>query len=185
MSLESTNYDSRRLKVQCLALAPDYAGPVAGWELERGFRTRIDSHQRLRLFLSLSPNHGGADRDLLSNAPLQGEEVFDLIVAPNGLSPQDCLDEMKQLQPTGQVVLFLSDQSLSISNKRTLQRGISPKGLAGVFWVSLEMSTQVYQGVEFFNLEQNLLHFGRIGRHVARLVKAKPWGDRLGLSWLL
>jgi hypothetical protein len=185
MPLECANYDSRRLKVQCLALDPNYGGPAAGWELERGFRARVDSHLRLRLFLSLSPNHGGPDRDLLSPTQLQGEEIFDLIVVPNGLSSSACLEELKSLEPSGQVVLFMCDRSLAISHKRRLQRSISAPGLGGVFWVSLEMPTQLYQGVEFFNLEQNLLHFGRIGRHVARLVKAKPWIDRVGLSWLL
>lgn len=162
---------TRRLQLNYLHYPRSYEGPASEWELHLGFRIRVVSRHALALFVGQPP----AESDLLSKGPEVGEESFLLLPAPAGPRPEHLAAALRLVGEEGwspSVTLLLSDdQHLQVSPRR-LRAGLKaaiPADHPGlVLWVWQEMPKDLCQGVDFFNPEQILHQFGRIGRRVSR-----------------
>lgn len=178
---EFTEPDLRRLKLNYLCHPRSYKGPVGEWELHRGFRIRVLTQNALALFIGPPPQ----DSNLLSKGPEEGEESFMLLPASKGLDAHELREAFSVAGSEGwtpQVTLILSDDELLEGSPSKLSSGFKsaiPKKHPGlVLWVWQEMPGEMCQGIDFFNAEQILHQFGRMGRRVTRRCKWRkyiPW----------
>lgn len=166
--------EPRRLKLHFLHHPKSYPGPNEEWELHRGFRIRVVSRNVLALFVGKPPE----ESNLLSRTPEAGENSFLLIPAPMGPRAEDLELGLRRVQGEGwepEVTMLLSDERLLKVSPRHLKSQLKakiPKGHGGlVLWVWQEMPAEFCRGLDFFNSEQILHQFGRIGRRVARRAK--------------
>lgn len=175
----------RRLWLQNLFLSRNYLGPQWEWELCRGFRVSIDSAFRLQLFLATPEQQcHRQDPDLLDMQPIEQEEQFTLVLDSPNLSVKKLQEELQEANSLG-IVLILSPKSLTLLSLMRMRRALKclpaiQSKAHCVFWVSQDMPTEPGpDALTYFNLEKNLIHFGRMGRHVKRHLRWLGWFDRI------
>ena len=178
---EFTPPDVRRLEINYLCHPRSYKGPEGEWELHRGFRIRILSRHALALFIGPPPESS----NLLSKGPEKGEESFLILPAPKGANANEVSRAFALTQAEGwtpSVTMILSDDQLleTAPSKMSsaLKKAIPKKHPGLVLWVWQEMPGELCQGMDFFNAEQILHQFGRMGRRVTRRGKWRkfiPW----------
>lgn len=168
----------RRLKLHYLHHPRSYPGPDSEWELHRGFRIRVLSRHALALFIGQPPPVS----DLLSKKPEPGEDSFLLIPAPAGPRAEHLafgLEVAREEGWTPSVTMLLSDDrhlQVAPGRLRRKLKAVIPENHSGlVLWVWQEMPMDLCQGVDFFNPEQILHQFGRIGRRVKRRSRWRPY----------
>jgi hypothetical protein len=179
VSFDPLPVDLRRLKVHILRWPPAWRGPIEPWELTRGFRVEV--LDRSLLWMALGGPES-SDQRLLEAVKRPGEEGLLLLPAPSGPSEQDLQGTDKVLEgfPEADVLVLLSDGRRLASPRKQLsglRARFKGRSLA-VVWVWQDMPAELCDGLDFFNVEQNLHQLGRIGR---RLVRQARW--RRFLPW--
>ncbi len=170
VSLAVEPFNLRRLKLEYLNHPRSARGPLADWDLARGFRLRVVSSKLL--FLYLAPLQAG-ELTPLSLAPQPGEDGLAVVLGayPEEIQRAHNLFNEEGWEPGA--ILILSDDR-RLKSLRPLRQQLKEAARAApllTVWVFQDLPPE-----GFFNPEQVLHQLGRISRQIVRRIR---WRRRL------